>query len=136
MALPTELEPRPSPRIGICADADELPALPCRLHPHPRCLRPGNVAGASQGREEPSLQGQAEDGGEFQPDDPLADRLQPLARARDSREAAVTVLSQRSIFGDLADSVALLEQVTTALACLREQGRLRAAQSIGTSQDS
>ena len=82
------------------------------------------------------LQGRAEDGGEFQPDDPLAGRLQPLARARDSRDAAAGVLAERTIFGDLADSAELLEQVATGLAQIRAGGRIRAASTLRSSPSS
>ena len=82
------------------------------------------------------LEGIAEDGSRFRPDDPLADRLQPLARAGDSRRAAAAVLGERTIFGDLADNRVLLEQVAAALASLRETGRIGAAQRLLASGDS
>ncbi len=81
------------------------------------------------------LQGLAEDGSEFRPDDPLADRLQPLARRGDSGAAAAAVLAERSVFGDLADNRVLLEQVAAALASLRADGRIRSAQRLLSSPD-
>jgi fructuronate reductase len=82
------------------------------------------------------LEGVAEDGSLYRPDDPLADRLQPLARARDSRRAAAAVLAERTIFGDLAHDRVLLAEVAAALASLRETGRFGAAQRLLASGDS
>lgn len=81
------------------------------------------------------LQGVAEDGSKFQPDDPQAARLRPLAAVADSREAAAAVLAEQRIFGDLTGNRVLLEQVAAALECLQARGRIGAAAQAMTSQD-
>jgi fructuronate reductase len=75
------------------------------------------------------LEGVADDGSAYLPDEPMLDRLQPLARIRASRDAAAAVLREPSIFGDLAGNRPFAEAVATALESLRSLGRLRAAEA-------
>jgi fructuronate reductase len=77
------------------------------------------------------LAGANEDGTSFQPDDPLRDRLQPLASTRYSRRAAAAILAEEQIFGDLSRCEPLLSQVAPALDSLRTLGRLRTLASVG-----
>ena len=77
------------------------------------------------------LAGVAEDGTPFQPDDPLRDRLRPLAGAQDSLQAAAAVLAVTQVFGDLSGCAPLLRQVTQALERLRTLGRIQTLQRIG-----
>jgi fructuronate reductase len=76
------------------------------------------------------LAGIADDGSAFTPDDPLRDRLQPLARAADSRDAVAAIVGQGDIFGDLADSELLIRKAAAALERLRTLGRLRTLQML------
>ena len=70
------------------------------------------------------LRGVAEDGTPFQPDDPLRDRLQLLAGARDSHRAAAAILAEQQVFGELSRSAPLLSQVEQALESLRTLGTI------------
>ena len=81
------------------------------------------------------LEGFADDGAAIAPDDPLLDRLQPLARLRDSHQAAAAVIAERSIFADLADDRLLASRVGEALARLRTRGRIGTLASMTGSRD-
>jgi fructuronate reductase len=81
------------------------------------------------------LEGFADDGAAIAPDDPLLDRLQPLARLRDSHQAAAAVIAERSIFADLADDRLLASRVGEALARLRTRGRIGTLASMTGSLD-
>ncbi|MBA3478107.1 MAG: mannitol dehydrogenase family protein [Lautropia sp.] len=72
------------------------------------------------------LRGVAEDGGAFQPDDPLRGPLQASARAPDADEAVRRVFRQPAIFGDLAENAALQKKVAACLRRLQSGGTLGA----------
>ena len=81
------------------------------------------------------LEGCADDGSTMPPDDPLLDRLQPLARMRDSREAAAAVIAERSIFAELADNQLLVSRAGAALGRLRARGRIGALTALPGSRN-
>jgi fructuronate reductase len=60
----------------------------------------------------------------FAPDDPLRARLQPLAVAADSGEAARGVIGERAIFGDLSANDDLAASVHQWLERLRRLGTI------------
>jgi fructuronate reductase len=68
------------------------------------------------------LAGVDEQGRPYLPDDPLRERLQPLASHPDSGDAVRGILSQRSIFGELGADPALADQVRIRLGQLRRLG--------------
>ena len=81
------------------------------------------------------LEGFADDGAAFPPDDPLLERLQPLARMRDSRQAAAAVIAERAIFADLADNQLLVSRAGAALGRLRARGRIGALTALPSSRN-
>jgi fructuronate reductase len=70
------------------------------------------------------LAGVDESGRSFTPEDPLRERLQPIAGMRDAEVAARRIVGQATIFGDLADCQVLVGKVGAWLERLRALGSL------------